>query len=436
MSANVQVIIDADIKLVIVPARPMPGNTADAKAWWESGLALHREGVTGLADGACIARGPPGGPDPSARVVSWDPYDTTGGRTFYGGGDRGRTGRPGPRRGPLVSAPSSQRPDARSGADKDDRMRAVLHGPQGLHLGDVPEPRPRDDEALVAVAAVSLNFREVADRPASAPGGGVPGWDAAGTVVRGAADGSGPPAGSRVVTFGWEGAWAELRAVGTANLAVVPEAVGLGAATALPVAGVTALQAVRGLGSVLGRRVLVTGASGGVGRFAVQLAALAGAHVIASVGDESRAEGLRELGAHEIVLGPGALSEPVFGVLDHVGGDQLAEAFLRLAPGGVLQAVGRAAGLPTTLDFEAAGEASPGGRLQNFSVTAPFGADLTVLLRLLESGRLTSPIGWRGPWDQAESAAAALLSRRVHGKVVLDVPGSDRWMTEPGGATS
>ncbi|WP_433237873.1 hypothetical protein ACQPYK_29760 [Streptosporangium sp. CA-135522] len=69
--------------------------------------------------------------------------------------------------------------------------------------------------------------------------------------------------GSRVVTFGWSGAWARLRAVDTENLAVVPESVDLGAASALPVAGVSALQAVRRLGSVLGRRALVTGASAG-----------------------------------------------------------------------------------------------------------------------------------------------------------------------------
>ncbi|MFE3073097.1 zinc-binding dehydrogenase [Streptomyces sp. NPDC059247] len=314
-------------------------------------------------------------------------------------------------------------------------MRAVLHGTQGLRLGDVPAPRPRDDEALVAVAAISLNFGEIAYPPTGAPTGRVPGWDAAGIVTRGAADGSGPPAGSRVVTFGWGGAWAELRAVDTANVAVVPEDVDLGAAAALPVAGVTALQAVRRLGSVLGRRVLVTGASGGTGRFAVQLAALAGAHVIASVGDESRAEGLRELGAHEIVLGPDALSEPVFGVLDHVGGDQLADAFLRLEPDGLVQAIGRASRLPTTIDFEAAGEASARGRLENFNVAAPFAADLTVLLRLLESGRLTSEIGWRGHWEQAALAADALLSRRVRGKVVLDVPASRRWAAEVGNAT-
>lgn len=71
----------------------------------------------------------------------------------------------------------------------------------------------------------------------------------------------------------------------------------------------------RRLGPVLGRRVLVTGASGGVGRFAVQLAARAGAHVIASVGSPERAEGLQALGAGEILAGTAKPAEPVFGVL-------------------------------------------------------------------------------------------------------------------------
>lgn len=304
-------------------------------------------------------------------------------------------------------------------------MRALLHSPRGgLRLADVPDPEPRACQALVEVHAVSLNFGELAFRSPDAPTGHVSGWDAAGIVRCRAADGSGPDVGARVVTFAWSGAWAELRAVETRNLAGVPDAVDLGAAAALPVAAVTALQAVRRLGPVIGRRVLVTGASGGVGRFAVQLAARAGAHVVASVSRPQRAEGLQELGAAEIVQGPTGLTAPVYGVLDTVGGTQLADAFYRIEDDGVVQAIGRASRQPTTIDFEVAGTNSARGRLENFNVSEPFGADLGHLVRLLETGALDPQIGWRGPWEQAAEAADALLDRRVAGKAVLDLVGA------------
>jgi NADPH:quinone reductase len=92
------------------------------------------------------------------------------------------------------------------------------------------------------------------------------------------------------------------------------------------------LRALRRLGPVLGRRVLITGASGGVGRFAVQLAARAGAHVVAAVGRPERGAGLAELGAAEVVSGGLArVRDPVCGVIDNVGGQLLADAYALLA---------------------------------------------------------------------------------------------------------
>ncbi|MFX9877847.1 alcohol dehydrogenase, partial [Acinetobacter baumannii] len=80
-----------------------------------------------------------------------------------------------------------------------------------------------------------------------------------------AADGSGPPAGARVVALVESGGWAERVAVRSHSLAVLPEGVSFEQAACLPVAGVAALRAVRLLGALLGRRVLVSGASGGFG---------------------------------------------------------------------------------------------------------------------------------------------------------------------------
>jgi len=290
-----------------------------------------------------------------------------------------------------------------------------------LRLADVEEPVAAESEALIQVRATALNFGEVHFIDHMRKPGEVPGWDAAGVVVQTAADGSGPPVGSRVVGFHGAGGWAERRAVPTENLAVLPDSVDFGPAAALPVAGVTALQSLRALGSVVGRRVLITGASGGVGRFAVQLAARAGAHVIAAVGSTARGAGLKALGATEVVVGLADVAEPVSGVLDNVGGPLLAEAFSLLADGGSLQSIGMASNQPSTIDFEVERRSGVRKRLEPFTVRTPFGPDLAYLVELLAAGELDPQIGLRTSWNDVSEAAEALLDRRVAGKAVLDV---------------
>src|SRR4030088_2126409 len=98
-------------------------------------------------------------------------------------------------------------------------MRALVHdvdAPRGLRLAEVDEPILRDSQVLVEVHAISLNFGELAYLAQQRQPGEIPGWDAAGVVVQTAADGSGPAAGTRVTTFGWQGGWAQRRAVDVA----------------------------------------------------------------------------------------------------------------------------------------------------------------------------------------------------------------------------
>jgi NADPH:quinone reductase-like Zn-dependent oxidoreductase len=303
-------------------------------------------------------------------------------------------------------------------------MRAIVYDPQApanLRFDDVTEPTVAASQALIDVHAIALNFGELHFIEQMRRPGEVPGWDSAGVVTRAAPDGSGPPEGTRVVGFSGEAGWAERRAVATDNLAELPEFVEFDEAAALPVAGVTALQALRALGPVVGRRVLITGASGGVGRFAVQLAARAGAHVIAAVGRPARGEGLTELGADEVVVGLDSVTEPVFGVLDNVGGSLLAQAFSLVDDGGSVQSIGMASNEPTTINFEHERRLGNRKRLEPFTVRAPFQADLQYLLTLLADGELDPQIGLRDSWDNISSAAQALLGRKVAGKAVLRV---------------
>lgn len=216
------------------------------------------------------------------------------------------------------------------------------------------------------------------------------------------------------------GAWAQRMAVDTTAVAEVPGQVDLADAAALPMAGITALRTLRSR-SILGRRVLITGAAGGVGRYAVQLAALGGAHVIASVGSAARAGGLAGLGAHEVVVGLEGIDRPVDLVLDTVGGPQLAAAWALLAPGGHVQNIGWASDEPAVFAPYSLFSIGPAKTMSTFGDVTEVGPDLATLLAFLAAGRLSPEVDWRGPWDRVTEAAQALLARRIAGKAVLDV---------------
>jgi NADPH:quinone reductase-like Zn-dependent oxidoreductase len=297
-----------------------------------------------------------------------------------------------------------------------------------LRLTEVPDPSPAPDQALVRVQAISLNYGELANRLPHAEEGAVLGFDAAGVVIQEAADGSGPAAGTPVATVGESGAWAELRAVQTSGVGVVPESADPGAMSTLPVAALTALRGLRRIGSILGRRILITGATGGVGRYAIQLARAGGAHVIAVCPDPGPDAGLRALGAHQIVREPAEVSGPVAGVLDMVGGPALVAAFAVLADGGTLISVGHTAGTAEVFEYGAmfAGRARGGAHdrsIVTFYLMAEngFSEELTWLASQLAAGALDPQITWRGDWTRAGEAAATLLTRRLHGKAVLDI---------------
>ena len=151
-------------------------------------------------------------------------------------------------------------------------MRALVadsSAPGRIALHDVPEPVAAPGEVIVEVRAFSLNRGEMR-MLGTAADGWRPGWDFAGILQSDFEQG--PRAGARVVGIVAGGAWAERVAVPHAWIAELPDNVSIARAAALPTAGLTALRILRLGPAILGRRVLVTGASGGVGRFAIQLA--------------------------------------------------------------------------------------------------------------------------------------------------------------------
>ena len=216
--------------------------------------------------------------------------------------------------------------------------------PGGLALREVPRPVASPDELLVRVEAFAPNPGDIAAL-SDAPDGSIPGWDGSGVVISPAADGNGPQAGERVLFLGLSAqGWAQHRAVPRAMTAVAPPVVPFEQLATLPVPATTALRALRKLGSILGRRILIVGATGAVGRIAVQLAVRSGARVVAIARDQRRHHELKMLGAEEVYATVGEVSERVHGALDMIGGQELVGAYSLLKPKGTVIALGHAAG--------------------------------------------------------------------------------------------
>lgn len=313
------------------------------------------------------------------------------------------------------------------------KMRAVIIDPEAsasICLGDVEEPRPARSETLVRVSAISLNRGEVR-RSQEAEAGFRPGWDLAGTVERAAADGTGPREGARVVGLLPSGAWAERVAVPTDSLAELPQNVSFNQAATLPVAGLTALYGLEKGGGLVGKRVLVTGASGGVGLFALELARLAGAWTVALLRREEHIELAEEAGAHEVAVGEDAGVASRLGpfdlVMESVGGAVLGDVLGMLSPGGMCVSFGASGGTETTFDvrsFYFTGGASLYGFILFHEVIAkPASEGLGRLARLVAEERLNPRVSVEGSWTEIGSVAQRLLDRGYQGKAVLHVEG-------------
>jgi NADPH:quinone reductase-like Zn-dependent oxidoreductase len=290
-------------------------------------------------------------------------------------------------------------------------------------FAEVPPPVPESDEALVKVEAFAPNRGEIflLDHPRP---GLLPGKDVAGLVVQAAADGSGPGIGTRVVGHPAQGGWAEFAAVPTHSLAVLPDSIDSARAAALPLAGITALRLLRAAGSLAGRSVLLTGASGGVGHYVTELAVGAGAELTAVTATPVRGERLAELGAkvvHEVAAARG----PFDVVLESTGGPDLPLALSKVHPGGLLVWFGQVSRTPVSLDFFQLLGGPERVTIRHFHYAgAPYGSDLATLVRLVEQNRLHPEVGRIADWTQTAATLVDLRERRIRGKAVLLVGGA------------
>ena len=295
-------------------------------------------------------------------------------------------------------------------------------GPAPVELREIPDPLPASNEALVEVQAFSLNRGELASFARNKQGW-VPGQDISGTVLRRAANGAGPAAGARVVALVDEFGWAQRAAVPAHRMAVLPDTVSFAQAATLPVAGLTALRTLRHGGALVGRRVLITGAAGGVGTLAVQIAAASGAQVTAVVGRAERAGNLRQLGAADVAVGIENAQGRFALILESAGGASLARAIELIEPRGPIVVYGNSSTKSTPVSF-ANFRGAANARIQTFSYFTSeaedrFAPDLALLVTMIAQGSLKPQIGLERSWRDILRVTTPLRERSISGKAVL-----------------
>lgn len=297
-----------------------------------------------------------------------------------------------------------------------------------IAVANVPVPAPQADEAVVRVHAVSLNageLRSARKRAANEPIG----WDFAGVVVGAAQSGGGPEVGTRVVGFIGGGAWAEFVAAPAHQLGTLPETVSFEDAATLPIAGLTALRALRRGGDIKGKRVLVSPGTGGVGLFALQLAARAGADVTALIRNAEREALVRASGAARVIVGTAAgaaVHAPYDLIVDSLGGNELGALLEQLAFEGTAVNFGPTTGEVTTFNsrtFMATG----GATLYGFYIfpdaaARPVADDLNGLAQSIAQGDLATNIDATLSFADFERAFTARSDRALPGKIVVRLP--------------
>ncbi len=326
-------------------------------------------------------------------------------------------------------------------------MRAVLPAPDGRGrpvLGEVAEPVAEAGEVLVAVRATAINHADLlqlAGRYPPPPGESrVPGLECAGEILAIGPGVTGWRPGDRVMALLAGGGHGERVAAPAGQLLPLPESLSWTDGAALPEAALTAwTNLVAEAALAPGERVLVTGATGGVGSFAVQLARELGATAIAAGRDRERLARLAALGGRGAGAGlvdDGTLPKEVRRatggggvevVFDLVGGERLGDHLACLAPGGRLVLLGLLAGVRAEVDLGlllrrrlriVGSVLRPRPRAEKAALVRAFGE---FAAERLADGRLAPVVDRVLPFERIPEAYAALAAGGLFGKVVVEV---------------
>jgi len=299
-------------------------------------------------------------------------------------------------------------------------MIAAGGGTPAVQAAQVDRPEPGAGQIIVSVTAYSINRGEtfLLERP---PTGWRPGKDVIGRIAALGAGVTGFSIGQRVLAHPDQGGWAEQVAVPVSRVARLPDSVPDTTAAPLPLAGLTALRLTRVCGPLASRRLLITGASGGVGHYLTELAAQQGCQVTAVTASPQRGRSLLALGAHAVVQHVEDATGAFDVAIESVGGDSLAASWSKLRPDGLLIWMGQASRHPPTLDFfDWRGATS--GTLRRFHYAedpTPVATDLATLIALVAGGHLHPEIDTIADWSHTNAAIEAVLDRRVRGNTVL-----------------
>ncbi len=323
------------------------------------------------------------------------------------------------------------------------RMRAIVQpcygGPETLRYEEVPKPVPGDTQVLVRVRAASVNpydWHMMTGKPyimRLGVGLGAPDYTRAGRDFSGTVE----AVGKDVTKFkpgdevfgGAGGAFAEYVTAGQKSIALKPAEMTFQQAAAIPIAALTALQALRDQGQLAaGQKVLINGASGGVGTYAIQIAKVMGAEVTA-VCSTRNLELVRSLGAdHVIDYTKEDLTKRdarYHLVLDNVGNHSFHALRRVMEPNSILVLVGGPKGpwIDPLLPIIKGMMIKPFVDEQfKFFVARMSQADLEYLAGLVREGRMQSVIGGEFPLSETAAAMDVVGTRHARGKIVIQVP--------------